>query len=938
VAGITVSSGEIIWVTWQSRKTTIIGGDCRIKIGPLTEIFTMRMQSSTGIVAGLISICFSLIAGDAAAADPHLAAYVDRIRPLFAERCFSCHGGLKQEAGLRLDTVLLMTEGGESGSVIAKGDPAKSLLLERVSDPEPESRMPPEGEGEALSPEQLAMLRDWIKAGCPSPPDEKPEADPRDHWAFQPRVRPSVPKDGAAVGIFHPIDAFLAVARGQAGVVPQPEAPQHVLVRRLFIDLIGLPPQPEELAAIEADTSPDWYETLVERLLADPRHGERWGRHWMDVWRYADWWGLGEEHRYSQKHMWHFRDWIVESLNTDVGYDEMVRQMLAADELYPDDPAKLRATGFLARNWFLFNRTPWMDETVEHVGKGLLGLTMNCSKCHAHKYDPVSQEDYYRFRAFFEPLETRVDVVAGEGDLTKDGIPRVFDAHLDRPTYLFIRGDDTKPDSSRAFEPGVPEVLAFRDLEIEAVSLPKTAFEPQRRPWVIETHVATAARAVTDAEAKHAKEPSPVSEQTVAAAKASLAAVEKRATATRAAWAAEDAPSQAADDPLRVAAVAAAKAAAKAEKDAAIAAAWVKVAEVAAKVTKAATEKTGAAALQAIEKELATARETVDKAVTAAAEPGEAFTPLVGATWTPTRFKNSGKDDPSIPFPASSTGRRTALAHWITDPRNPLTARVAVNHIWMRHMGKPLVTTVFEFGRKGNAPAHPELLDWLASELVEGPQNGPGWRMKHLHRLIVTSAAYRMNSSTIDAEAAQRADPDNHLLWRREPIRLEAQVVRDAILHLAGTLDPTMGGPSVPESQQAASRRRSLYFWHSDISRNLFLTTFDDAGVMECYERDQSIVPQQALALSNAALVHDSAAKIAARIDSAAAPTDEAAFLERAFELILHRPPTAAERAACEAAMTRWRTGGMPPTGALDPVRVHTIWALLNHNDFVTLR
>ena len=893
-----------------------------------------RQQSVAILGAMLVAlIAVSLVLADSSAPGDALATYTSKIRPLLAERCFSCHGGLKQEAGLRLDTVGLMLEGGESGSVVTKGDPATSLILERVRDPEPASRMPPEGEGEPLSSEQLAMLSDWIKAGCPAPADEKPEADPRDHWAFQPRVRPAVPAVKNAAWVKNPIDAFLAHRHEEAGITPQPEAPRHVLVRRLYLDLIGLPPQPEEVAAIQADTAPDWYETLVEKLLADPRHGERWGRHWMDVWRYSDWWGLDAQHRNSAKHMWHFRDWIVESLNADTGYDEMVRLMLAADELHPDDPSKLRATGFLARNWNLFNRTPWMDETVEHVGKGLLGLTMNCSKCHAHKYDPIQQEDYYKFRAFFEPIETRVDLVAGESDLEQDGIPRVFDGHLDRPTYLFTRGEDTKPDTSRKIEPGVPEVFAFSEIGIRPVALPKTAVEPERRPWVLDTHLAAAKRAVADAVARQAKEPSVASKQAVAAAKAKLAAVEARAEATRAAWAAADAPSQAADDPLKVKAADAAKAAAKAEKDAAVVKARESVAVVSVKLAKAVEERQDAEALAAIEKELVTARGAVDKAEKEAAEPGVTFTPFVGAKWTATRFKDSTKDDPGVPFPATSSGRRTALAEWITDPRNPLTARVATNHVWMRHMGTPLVDTVFEFGRKGNAPVHPGLLDWLASELVDHE-----WSMKHLHRLICTSAAYRMGSSMKGGDRAAAADPDNRLLWRREPVRLEAQVVRDAMLALAGTLDAAMGGPPVPEGQQADSRRRSLYFWHSDISRNLFLTTFDDASVAECYRRDQSIVPQQALALSNAALAHDVAATIAGRIGGAgAAATDDAAFLEQAFSIVLHRPPTVEEKAACLVAIEKWRAVGQP-AGSTDPARVHAVWALFNHNDFVTLR
>ena len=879
-------------------------------------------------------------------ADPQLAIYSEKIRSLLAERCFSCHGGLKQEAGLRLDTVSLMLEGGESGGVVTQGDPDASLILERVSDPDPATRMPPEGEGEPLSAEQLAMVRDWIKAGCPAPADEKPEADPKSHWAFQPRVRPEVPAVKNTSWVRNPIDAFLAEAHEQAGVVPQPEPPRNVLIRRVSLDLIGLPPQPEELAALEADASADWYETLVEKLLADPRHGERWGRHWMDIWRYSDWWGLGDQLRYSQKHMWHYRDWIIESVNADLPYDEMIRQMLAADELYPDDPAKLRATGFLARNWFLFNRTPWMDETVEHVGKGLLGLTMNCSKCHDHKYDPVSQEDFYKMRAFFEPISVRLDVVPGEGDLEKDGIPRVYDGLLDTPTYLFVRGEDTKPDKTKPIEPGVPDVIAFKQLAIQPIMLPKPAAAPERRPWVLDAHLATARRSVESAEAAVAKESTPVTQQAVAVAKAELAAVEKRADATRAAWAAADSASASEatpeTDPLRRQAAELAKAAVRAERELAVAKAWGKVAEIAAKVAKVAQEKKEATSVAPLEKELAKARESLEKAVQAVGEADEKFTPLVGAKWTPTRFKNSTADDPSVPFPTTSTGRRRALAEWIVDPRNPLAARVAVNHIWMRHIGKPLVSTVFDFGRKGNAPTNPKLLDWLASELAEGPAGGKPWRMKHLHRLIVTSAAYRMGSTTVGAEASPKADPDNQFLWRREPIRLESQVVRDCILALAGTLDSTMGGPSVPAAQQSNSRRRSLYFWHSDIDRNLFLTMFDDATVKECYRRDQSIVPQQALALSNAAIVHDSAATIAERIISAgtaagAGMSDEA-FLDRAFVMLLDRRPSADERAACSAAIGKWRALGKPAGAGADPALVHMVWALLNHNDFVTLR
>ena len=1117
-----------------------------------------------------------------AGSDGQLAVYSEKIRPLLAERCFSCHGGLKQEAGLRLDTVELMAQGGESGAVISKGDPDASLVLERVMDPEPASRMPPEGEGEPLSAEQVTLLKSWIAAGCPAPADEKPEADPRDHWAFQPRVRPPVPAVKNSAWVRNPIDAWIAADHEKAGLVPQPEAPRGVLVRRLFLDLVGLPPAAEELAAIEGDASPDWYEKLVEKLLADPRHGERWGRHWMDIWRYSDWWGLGSELRNSQKHMWHWRDWIVESLNADTPYDEMVRQMLAADEIYPTDPAKLRATGFLARNWFLFNRTPWMDETVEHVGKSLLGLTMNCSKCHAHKYDPIQQEDYYKMRAFFEPIHVRLDVVPGEADLEKNGLPRVFDGLPDAPTYLFVRGEDTKPDKSRSIPPGVPEVLGFGEIVMEPVKLPKEAFQPERQPWVFDANLATVRRDVEAAEkrlataiekqkaakealaaleepsgaspspasppsalppapggfvedfaaldagrwrtldgtwrhetgrllqeqvgakqsaarlvsapprdfdatvrftitggntyrsvglafdigpddavgsqvpvdgeflvyasgvavgskvqvAQHAKgawqypgeamqarsvevgvphtlrvavrdtlvnvwfdgEPvivwrssmprrggglqiitfdatavfedfsiAPLAADTVlrepaaasatveaarrqlasadagvelgraalAAKKAAVESVQRRIDATRIGWEAEAATEEA--TALRERQAEAAKAAVRAEREWAVAISRQKLAEFLDLIANAKPDETDRIAR--LEKSVAEARKQVEKDVKSVGAVSEAFTPVRGARWTPTRFRESRTDDATIPFPEASTGRRTALARWITDPRNPLPARVAANHIWNRHIGRPLVATVFDFGRKGNAPTHPGLLDWLASELVEGPPGGTPWSMKHLHRLIVTSATYRMGSSVAGAAGNLAIDPDNRLLWRRQPIRIESQVVRDCILALAGTLDPAIGGPSVPSSEQAKSRRRSLYFFHSDVERDLFLTTFDDATVKECYQREQSIVPQQALALSNAGLVHDSAAQIAERLSkSGGEGMSDAQFVDRVFLLLLDRKPRAGETEAALKTMALWRSQEAAQPAPAEGVRAHLVWAIFNHNDFVTLR
>ena len=911
--------------------------------------------------------------------------YAKSLKPLLHERCYSCHAAIKQKSKLRLDTVELMLKGGKSGPVLQRGQPEKSLILTRVTATDLAERMPPEHEGEPFTAAQVTLLRDWIAAGAPAPADEKPETDPKEHWAFRPRVRPPVPAVANAKWVRNPLDAFLAQQHQQHGLTPQPEASRAGLLRRLYLDLIGLPPSTAELAAFENDTSPDWYERVVKRLLDDPRHGERWARHWMDIWRYSDWWGLGDQLRNSQKHIWHWRDWIVESLNADTPYDELIRLMLAADESHPTDLQKLRATGFLARNWFLFNRHNWMDETVEHVSKGFLGLTVNCAKCHDHKYDPIAHTDYYKLRAFFEPYHVRLDVLPGEADLVRDGLPRAYDGLLDTPTYRFVRGDENQPDKSAVIAPGVPELLAFKALNIQPVALPPEAWQPERRPWILESHLTTARKKIETSEAavvkakenlaaakKRAAEitaskpardevlelvegapaktsttaPKPatpaaakapdadaqgelsVAELALAVAQAELASLEHRIAALRAAWARTDAGTNATNPVLADAEREKVKTAVQSEREVTVVKARHTIADAELRLARAAKEKKAA-----VEKELKTARESLDKttkSVTAPIAATEKVTPISGAKWTPTRFYNSGKDDPTVEFGPQSSGRRTALAGWITDPRNPLTARVAANHLWARHLGTPLVPTVFDFGRKNPPPTHPELLDWLASELVES-----GWSMKHLHRLIVTSAAYRMSSSQAAGEASAAKDPDNLRWWRRTPVRLEAQVVRDSILSLAGELDATMGGPSVPTASQADSKRRSLYFFHSNNERNLFLTTFDEASVKECYRREQSIVPQQALALANSRLVQDAAGLIAARLTAEVAANDDPAFVRQAFRTVLGTAPRDAEMAACLATLEAWRK---LPQATAAAARAQLVWALFNHNDFVTLR
>ncbi|MFM8272280.1 MAG: PSD1 and planctomycete cytochrome C domain-containing protein [Gemmata sp.] len=793
-------------------------------------------------LSALLLLPVSLRAADA-------VDYRKDVKPVLQERCYACHGALAQKAKLRVDSGANMLK----GKVVVPGKPDASELLLRVADENEGTRMPPEGH--ALKPEQVAKLRAWVEQGAKVPADDKPEPDPRDHWSFHPPAK----GPRALPANQNPVDFFVREKWKELGLKPVGPADKRVLLRRVYLDLIGLPPAAEQLEAFVRDETPDAYSKVVAQLLASPQYGERWGRHFLDIWRYSDWWGLGAELRNSQRHIWHWRDWTVESFGADLGYDEMLRQMLAADELYPTDPKKLRATGYLARSYFLFNRTSWLDEVVEHAGKGFLGLTFNCAKCHDHKYDPIKQADYYSFRAIFEPYQLRTDVVPGEADVLKSGIPRAFDCNLDAKTPFHIRGDERNPDKDRVVPPGLPQFLAPDGLKVTPVKLPPEAHQPLRRPEIALTYRQAAEARLVPAMEKLAK---------AEAASAGLSLFARAATLA----------------PLQRAVAA------------------------------------GAAEIEALE--------------AAYADPAKAPLALRGAVKSAESNVESAQSK-ARPFPDTSTGRRTALANWVADPKNPLTARVAVNHVWLRHFGAPLVPNVFELGRKGAPPSHPELLDWLAVELVEQK-----WSLKHLHRLIVTSDVYRLSSSSADAGANLGTDPENRYLWRMNSTRMDANAIRDSLLHLAGELDLTPGGAPVPLAQQDASKRRALYFFHSHNEHNKLLDIFDNANVLDCYRRTESIVPQQALALWNSKLAQTMAAKINDRLGAKLNGADDTRFVTAAFELVLGTTPAKDELAACRESLAALREAlaAVPEPQRTQRARLQVVQALVNHNDFVTVR
>ncbi|MDA1179046.1 MAG: DUF1549 domain-containing protein, partial [Planctomycetota bacterium] len=436
----------------------------------------------------LMSLAGGLIASAVVGADP--VDYLTQVKPILATKCYACHGALKQEAEFRLDTRAFLLSTGSH--VFVPGDSHNSPILLRVSATGDE-RMPPEGEGAPLTAAEIETLRQWIDQGAQAP-DEPPPADPREHWSFKNPRRPIIPAEFHHPESANPIDAFIAEGYQKQNLRPVELAEKRELLRRLYIDLIGLPPTRQQLSDFLADESVNAYEKIVEQLLSSPAYAERWGRHWMDVWRYTDWYGLEEQVRYSQKHIWRWRDWILQSLNEDKPYSQMVVEMLAGDEIAPTDPNVVRATGFLARNYFIFNRTTWLDTTVEHTSKAFLGLTLNCAKCHDHKYDPLSQVDYYRMRAVFEPHQVRLDPVPGETDLDVNGLPRAFDNDLDTPTYIFLRGDEKNPDTTRPIGPGTPAVLSRQDFLPAPINLPAEAYSPELQEFALKDHLAKAGR------------------------------------------------------------------------------------------------------------------------------------------------------------------------------------------------------------------------------------------------------------------------------------------------------------------------------------------------------------------------------------------------------------------------------------------------------------
>ncbi|MBM3801969.1 MAG: DUF1553 domain-containing protein [Acidimicrobiia bacterium] len=1002
--------------------------------------------------------------------EPTSQAFFEKVRPVLETRCLNCHGGKLRQAGLDISTREKLLRGSDTHKdVVVPGRSGDSLLMKKIKHLH-EPGMPYRSQN--LPEEAIANMAAWIDANAPysgalrASGEQGTSPQGSSHWAYKPPRRPPLPKIRRQVWERNPIDAFIAEQHERRNLEPVPEADKRTLIRRVYLDLIGFPPAPNEIDAFLKDNSSTEYETVVDRLLSSPAYGERWGRHWMDVWRYSDWYGLRSSDlvQSSQRHLWHWRDWIVESLNEDKGYDRMILEMLAGDEIAPTDPKTLRATGYLARNWFKWNRHAWLNEAVEHTAAGFLSTTLKCARCHDHKFDPIAQEEYYRFRAFFEPYDVRIDPMPGQANLVEAGLPRVFDSEprgiteagpaIYAETYRLIGGDEKNPDKERPLSPAVPEALGKLGEPIQPVQLPPESYYPFLQVHVQRDMLEQARREIEKAQVElaEAKKALALAEQRAAvpqqheeSLKAAHAAFEKElkpifdkhclvchgdyygrnefrvlSVASLLEGGTDDGPAvipgNSARSPLilrlrgerqprmpgeaaplpkevieriaqwidhlppadaQLAVRKAQEALALAERKlpwnrAHMAALEARIAADQAQfrgasdaemeaLGKSARAAERSAELLKAEMSVLDAQQKLADALRAPPPNQEGFAQVreKRVTTATAQLKAAqealarGKDRHTPVgkhYPKTSTGRRTALARWIVRKDNPLTARVAVNHLWMRHFGEPLVASVDDFGVRTAPPSHPELLDWLAVEFMENH-----WSMKHLHRLIVTSRVYRLGSNASRPNHSNvSVDPKNQFLWRMNQRRMEAETIRDSVLFAAGELDRTLGGPELDHYTGQTSRRRSLYFTHTPNENMQFLKLFDLADPTGCYRRFESIQPQQALALSNSELSFTQSRLLARKI-SETVGGDSRAFVAAAFERVLARAPGADEEAESlrflrqqaqlltnATKLTPFQSGEPSEVpAATEPAlraREGLVHVLLNRNEFVTIR
>ncbi|HZZ71394.1 MAG TPA: PSD1 and planctomycete cytochrome C domain-containing protein [Pirellulales bacterium] len=860
------------------------------------------------------------------AVSPETAEFFEKhVRPVLVEHCFECHSAKKQEGELRLDSIQAVLKGTDEGPVVAPGKPEQSKLIRAVRQTG-DLKMPPK---EKLSDEQIAALTKWIELGLPWPEDPHgkdlaaAETAAQKHWAFQPLTHPEPPAVKNAAWCLTGADHFILARLEADGLTPAPAAARATWLRRVTFDLIGLPPTPAETEAFVRDDAPEASAKVVDRLLASPHFGERWGRYWLDVARYADTKGyvFTEDRNYPFAYV--YRDWVVASLNQDLPYDQFILKQVAADQLEPQgDKHDWAALGYLTLGRrFLNNKPDIIDDRIDVICRGLMGLTVGCARCHDHKFDPIPSKDYYSLYGVLSPaqekqipimppsaayekeLKVREGAVAA---LVRKKVAALTD-HLRAEVAQYMlaatKAKDAKTDDfsqvqnekdlrpsvvahwrnyleharqarAKLFAPWTafaalkPEEYAARGAELAL------EFADQTDPAQLNPHVAAA---FAGDPPQNLKEVAERYAALFAAADQEHQTAEKLAKdqhqplpATEADPAWQDLYNvlHADDTPARVADKDAEKLLDKPAKD--------EIRRYRQRVTE--WQSSPAAPLQAL-----------------VLEDG----PVGGNPHVFLRG-NANTPGPEVPrqFPAVAAGKdrhpfqkgsgRLELAQAIANKNNPFTARVWANRVWLHLFGSGLVRTPSDFGMRTDAPSHPELLDYLANQLIE-----QGWSTKHLIREIVLSQTYHeaavRPADDPQAVAAAKVDPENRLLWRMNRRRLDLEGMRDSLLDVAGQLDPAVGGPSVEIATAQYSKRRTIY-GHID-RQNLpsLFRTFDFAGPdTHSPQRFVTTIPQQALFFMNSPFVIDQAKAICNRAEIKDV-TDPAERIQRLYALCFGR-------------------------------------------------
>lgn len=1003
---------------------------------PFEVTCPQRTSGACWITFRLLLPALLISAVSARAAPPD---FEKEIQPIFAANCSKCHGPEKQKGGYRLDVKSIALTGGEgSAPNILPGRASASALVKYISSDDPEERMPPKGD--ALAPGDIAKIKAWIDAGAAWPERASVAVnDPLDWWSLKSIGKPAVPPGSA-----HPIDSFIQQKLAAHGLTQAPAADARTLIRRLYFDLTGLPPTPEEIEDFAADRAPDAYERLVERLLASPRHGERWARHWLDVVHYGDTHGYDKDK--LRPNAWPYRDYVIRAFNTDKPFARFVQEQVAGDVLFPDTVDGIEALGFIAAGpWDFIGHAELpesktdgkiarhldRDDMVANTIGAFSSLTVHCAQCHQHKFDPISQEDYYSLQAVFAALDRtdreyyrdpavqvlagrlrreqrenaatlaaleaplrvqageayavlarRLDELAvgaqGAGANLRRGYHSALAKTADAVKWVQVDLGETVEIDRVSLLPALDEFNGIgagfgfpvrfkvevsndpdfrRDVKLlwirydltfmadfpnpgltpfatggtkddgiagRYVRVTVTKLAPRKDDFMF----ALAELRVTDRAGKNIAAGRPVT---------ALDSIESAPRWQKSNLTDELAPAAPNEEDRR----ALERAQEAALESVADPATWARRAALRETGAKLAAERqalptpdavyaggvhTGKGSFTGTGANGGRPRPIHILARGQVTTPGKAVGPgtLSALSFAPARF--------TLPENAPEGERRAALAHWLTDPANPLTWRSMVNRVWQYHFGRGLVDTPNDFGRNGSPPTHPELLDWLATEFRDG-----GGSLKALHRLIVTSATYRQ--AVVANVAAESRDSGNTLLWRQNRRKLEAEAVRDAVLAVSGTLDLKMGGPGwkdfvierpehsphyrydKADHEDAATWRRSVYRFVVRSQTQPWMTALDCADPsMRVDKRNESLSPLQALALLNNGFMLTQAQHFAARVQRER-PDDVGRQVERAHTLALGRAPTADAHAELAAFA---RAHGLPALCR----------ALLNLNEF----